>query len=51
MAMRLLLVDDHTHIRRRLRGVLEEYGFTVVGEAPTGATPCGSPASCSRTSR
>ena len=36
--MRVLLVDDHTHIRRRLRGLLEDYGFTVVGEASTGSS-------------
>ena len=36
--MRVLLVDDHTHIRRRMRELLEDYGFTVVGEASTGSS-------------
>jgi DNA-binding NarL/FixJ family response regulator len=36
--MRILLADDHTLFRRGLRRLLEEHGFTVVGEAPNGAS-------------
>lgn len=32
----MLLVDDHSIVRRGLRGLLEESGYTVVGEASDG---------------
>jgi len=32
----VLLVDDHSIVRRGLRGLLEESGYTVVGEASDG---------------
>lgn len=34
--MRVLLADDHAIVRRGLRSLLEEAGFTVVGEAADG---------------
>jgi len=34
--LRVLLVDDHSIVRRGLRGLLEESGYTVVGEASDG---------------
>ena len=34
--MRVLLADDHAIVRRGLRGLLEEEGLTVVGEAADG---------------
>jgi len=37
MALRVLIVDDHGTFRRFARRLLEEAGFTVVGEAPDGA--------------
>jgi DNA-binding NarL/FixJ family response regulator len=35
-AIRLVLVDDHTMLRRGLRQTLQEHGFDVVGEASNG---------------
>jgi DNA-binding NarL/FixJ family response regulator len=35
--MRLLIADDHTGYRRRLRRILESSGLYVVGEASTGS--------------
>ncbi|MCC7010363.1 MAG: response regulator transcription factor [Acidobacteria bacterium] len=34
--MRVLLADDHSIVRRGLRGLLEEAGYTVVAEAADG---------------
>ena len=34
--MRVLLADDHSIVRRGLRGLLEAAGLTVVGEASDG---------------
>lgn len=34
----LLIVDDHAGFRRRVRTVLEDEGYDVVGEAPDGET-------------
>jgi len=34
--LRVLLADDHSIVRRGLRGLLEEAGLTVVGEAADG---------------
>jgi len=34
---RVLLADDHSGLRRALRGLLEETGFEVVGESDDGA--------------
>jgi DNA-binding NarL/FixJ family response regulator len=34
--LRILLVDDHDLFRTGLRNLLEEHGFAIVGEAPTG---------------
>jgi DNA-binding NarL/FixJ family response regulator len=33
---RILVVDDHSLVRRNIRGVLEEEGYEVCGEAATG---------------
>jgi DNA-binding NarL/FixJ family response regulator len=33
----VLIVDDHAGFRRRARRTLEADGYTIVGEAPTGA--------------
>jgi DNA-binding NarL/FixJ family response regulator len=33
----VLIVDDHPTFRRFARRLLEEFGFSVVGEAPDGA--------------
>jgi DNA-binding NarL/FixJ family response regulator len=35
---RVLIVDDHPSFRASVRVLLESEGFTVVGEAPDGAT-------------
>jgi DNA-binding NarL/FixJ family response regulator len=35
-SMRVLIVDDHALVRRALRGLLEERGHQVVGEAENG---------------
>jgi DNA-binding NarL/FixJ family response regulator len=32
----VLIVDDHAGFRRRIRAVLEDEGYDVVGEAPDG---------------
>lgn len=34
----VLIVDDHAGFRRRVRAVLEEEGYQVIGEAPDGET-------------
>lgn len=36
--MRVLIVDDSTYIRSRLKVLLEDNGFSVVGMAPNGET-------------
>lgn len=36
MALRVLIVDDHAHFRRRARRMLELDGLVVVGEAEDG---------------
>jgi DNA-binding NarL/FixJ family response regulator len=36
MAHKILIVDDHEGIRRRLRSLLEDAGFEVCGEAANG---------------
>jgi DNA-binding NarL/FixJ family response regulator len=38
MAARVLVVDDHPTFRRFARQLLEEAGYTVVGEAADGAS-------------
>ena len=38
MALRVLIVDDHAHFRRRARRMLELDGLEVVGEAEDGAS-------------
>jgi DNA-binding NarL/FixJ family response regulator len=38
VSMRLLLADEHTHFRRGLRDLLEDYGLAVIGEAPDGSS-------------
>jgi DNA-binding NarL/FixJ family response regulator len=40
--MRVLLADDHSIVRRGLRGLLEAAGLTVVAEAADGPRRCGS---------
>ena len=36
MAMRILLADDNLIVRRRVRDLLEQQGFEVIGEASNG---------------
>ena len=38
----VLIVDDHAGFRRRVRAVLQDEGYDVVGEAPTGKPRSGS---------
>ena len=36
LPLRILLADDHLMVRQRVRGILEQEGFEVVGEASDG---------------